>query len=168
MANSKDIDVAEAIKDEIAGHAFDVTVDLVKRSYANPEVDVPLIDGQIRVDVYPIYSTPLPSRGDKDWEVHTGVVIRKKFATNEIDDNDGGVPVLASLDELLKLRADIYEFFAPNFNEADHDGRALTAMPDAVLDLDLTNYPTDESYDVELLRTAQVFKSWLELVYIAS
>jgi len=112
MANAVEVDIAEAIKDELNGHDFGIAF-CAERSEA--DVSVPLTTlGLLRVDVVPwLPQQELETRGDVEYTVDVDVLIRKRFEPSEQQITNGRITT-EDTDRLRQLRQDIGEFFLPS------------------------------------------------------
>lgn len=126
MANAVEVDIAEAIKEELNSATFVVKV-VAERSEA--DATVPLTElGTLKVDVVPWTATSsLQDRAVIGYVVETDILIRKRFESSE-QDGEGRVPTVET-DRLRQLRQEIAEFFMPS--QPTYTGRALTDVPGA-------------------------------------
>lgn len=127
MANAVEVDIAEAIKDELNDATFSIAFD-AERSEA--DATVPLIElDTLRVDVVPWTATPsLQDRKVIGYVIETDILIRKRFEPSDQDVATGRIPT-AETDALRQLRQEISEFFMPS--QPSYTGRQLTDVPGA-------------------------------------
>src|SRR5690349_889552 len=107
MANAAEVDIAEAVKDELNARDFGIAFQ-AERSEADPTV--PLEDlNKLRVDVVPwLPQTALATRGTLRYTIPIDILIRKRFAGDQQDISTGRIPK-EETDKLRKLRQDIAE-----------------------------------------------------------
>lgn len=127
MPNAVEVDIAEAIKDELNDATFSLAFD-AERSEA--DATVPLTGlSTLRVDVVPWLPQPeLDARGLITYAVDVDILIRKRFPPSDQDASTGRIPTTET-DALRYLRQEITEFFLPC--QPNQDGRALTDVADA-------------------------------------
>lgn len=160
MAESVEVLIAEAIAEEIRLKDFGPEF-FVKRSYADVSVPLKDNDDELRVDVVPFRSeSSLVSRADLEYTVETDVLIRKKFTAKQQDVDSGEIQT-EDVDELMKLRQDIEEYFASS-QDTNQTGRQLTDIQDAVWQ----NSRTMASYVRNHLRVHRQFTGWIRLTYL--
>lgn len=160
MANAVEVDIAEAIKDELNAHDFGITF-RAERSEA--DASTPLTDlGAVHVDVIPWLPQPeLDARGTVEYTVQVDVLIRKRFEASEQSQNTGLVPI-SETDRLRKLRQDITEYFLPC--EPAQSGRRLTAITDATID----ELKVMSGMVRPHMKQYRQFTAWLRLTYLTS
>lgn len=130
MTNSVDIQVADAIVAAIQAATFDIATPLTERSYA--DFNEPLEGlSAARIDVVPWdCKAEQDTRGTHEYTIETDILIRRRFGLQSQDGVTGGIPN-AVVDEMPKLRQDIYELLAPA--QPSRTGR-LAATPDAAFE----------------------------------
>lgn len=127
MANAVEVDIAEAIKDELNSHDFGIAFQ-AERNEADPTVPLEEIN-QLRIDVVPwLPLSVLATRGTLRYSAPTDILIRKRFEGSQQSISSGRIPK-EETDRLRKLRQDIAEFFMPS--QTTNTGRSLTAIPNA-------------------------------------
>lgn len=107
------VDVAEAVKDELASITGLVLAITPERSYA--DWDEKLEDlSTLRVDVVPVNvgETELEARGETRFLCHTDIGIRYRFAPEERDSN--GRVTVSEIDDLLLLLEQFHDHFVNN------------------------------------------------------
>lgn len=162
MAESVEVLIADAIAKEIRAKDFGPEF-LVKRSYADVSVPLKDLDNELRIDVVPFRSeSSLSSRADLEYAVETDVLIRKKFTAQQ-QDVDSGEIQNEDIDELMKLRQDIEEYFSCS-QETSQTGRRLADVPDAAWDRSRTM----ASYVRQHLRLHRQFTGWIRFTHLIS
>ncbi len=153
-----EVDIAEAIADELNGEDFDV-VFTATRSYADPSVL--LTDLQtLHVDVVPWKAeSELVSRGHLEYTVDTDVLIRQRVGLIDQDVYTGEMPNDV-IDDLMHLRQKIGEFFTPS-QTTGQSGRVLTAVPDAAWQATRCM----AAYVRPHLKQNRQFTGWLRITY---
>lgn len=156
-----EIDIAEAIKDELNGEAFSQRFE-AERNYADASKLLTDMD-TLHVDVVPWRAeSTLADRGELEYTVETDVVIRKRFGVTEQSPSTGEIPV-ATIDELMGLRQEISEFFTPSA-VTGQTGRELTAVPNA----SWQETKVMASYVRPHLKQNRQFTGWIRLTYQVS
>lgn len=168
------VDVAEAIKDELAAafaaSTFGASYSRVvpERSYADWDEELTGCR-DLRVDVVPVGpnnpTVDTETRGEWSYVVLVDIGVRQWFGSESQDVDTGRIDV-SEIDALVRLTQKIGEFFMPA--QSEQTGRALTNLPAAVWlprvgDKSGTEYRA--SFIREHLREIRQFTSIVQLAY---
>ena len=124
--NSVQIDVAQAIVDELNDHSFSLAFTAVRQA---GEISYELTNNDLAVDVVPFQMRcMLESHGTANYKVTTSICVRKKIATHE-QGSDGWMPN-TQIDPLFVLLQEINDYFMPS-KDTGRSGRRLTGVEEA-------------------------------------
>lgn len=162
------VQVAEAIRSELADHDFGVPFEPV-RSYADWDLPLDMDDCELHVDVVPFSAKPSPeTRGSKEYSVSVDVCIRKKLGFDEQHSETGEI-VNEEVDALVELTEQVGEYFA---YDGPLEGR-LPDVPEASWSMDTGSSFREASggtdfkamYDRDHLRELRQYTALIRLSY---